>query len=530
MQKHRFFTTAILICNGLASCADPPQMMASEGSATTSETGSTSSSSSSPASSNDSDDTSQSTTTSLPSTSTAADSTTEGTTETGCDSCDETQYCDGRQCVPIECGDGLRHGTEQCDDGNAIDHDGCDVDCTYTEIAISAGPRTTCATIEGGSVRCWGDNTFGQLGYGHTEDIGDDEYPYEAGDVPLPGPVMEVDANGNTHTCARLATGTEAICWGNGALGKTGYGNSDIIGDNELPNTLSPIDFGADIAELAAGFQHNCVLSTTGGVKCWGRGYLGSLGYGNLENIGDDELPSSVGFVDIGGSAESIDVEEYHSCAILSDDTVRCWGQGDWGLLGYGNEDSIGDDEVPSSVAALNFFETPIQIATGTVHTCVLFESGAVRCWGQNTHGQLGIGVVTIIGDDEPGTAAPAVDLAVASDVVAIDAGGYHNCALFDTGELQCWGRSYYGTLGLGSDEHIGDDELPSESTSLDFGGVEVIQFVTAEQNTCAVLSDYRVYCWGNNSHGQLGLGMTENVGDDEIATAFGPVPILGPA
>ena len=99
----------------------------------------------------------------------------------------------------------------------------------------------------------------------------------------------------------------------------------------------------------AAGFIHICALLDTGAVRCWGFGADGQLGYGNTNNIGDDEVPASAGDVDLGGTVVQIASGGFHTCALLDTGTARCWGRGADGQLGYGNIVWIGDDEVPAS-------------------------------------------------------------------------------------------------------------------------------------------------------------------------------------
>ena len=100
---------------------------------------------------------------------------------------------------------------------------------------------------------------------------------------------------------------------------------------------------------LDAGSFHACALLDNGQVRCWGLGTLGQLGYGNTDTIGDDEPPGSVGTVDLGGgrTARAIAAGNVHTCALLDNGRVRCWGGGASGRLGYGNTDTIGDDETP---------------------------------------------------------------------------------------------------------------------------------------------------------------------------------------
>ncbi|MEZ5112747.1 MAG: RCC1 domain-containing protein [Nocardioidaceae bacterium] len=95
-----------------------------------------------------------------------------------------------------------------------------------------------------------------------------------------------------------LTTG-DVRCWGSGGNGRLGYGNTTNIGNDETPATTGNITLGAKATAIAAGDSHTCALLTTGGVRCWGYGYYGQLGYGNTNTIGDDETPATAGNVNL---------------------------------------------------------------------------------------------------------------------------------------------------------------------------------------------------------------------------------------
>ena len=102
---------------------------------------------------------------------------------------------------------------------------------------------------------------------------------------------------------------------------------------------------------LAAAFHHTCAILQGGAVRCWGQGYYGPLGYGNPDTIGDNRPPSAAGDVNVGGTVTDITAGSYYTCAVLTKGTVRCWGTGTQGGVGYANKNFIiGDDETPASV------------------------------------------------------------------------------------------------------------------------------------------------------------------------------------
>jgi alpha-tubulin suppressor-like RCC1 family protein len=298
----------------------------------------------------------------------------------------------------------------------------------------------------------------GQLGYASTETIGDDEKPASAGDVDVGGRVTQVSA-GASHTCARLTDGS-VRCWGNNENGKLGYPGADAIGDDETPASIDPVDVGGSVIQVVAGSAHTCALLDTGAVRCWGGG--GRLGYGHNLPIGDDETPASAGDVDLGGNAVQIAAGIFHTCALLDTGSVRCWGVGYSGALGYGNTDDIGDDETPASAGDVDVGGIVNRIAAGDWGTCALLRTGAVRCWGSGNNGQLGYESLEVVGDDE--TPASMGDVNVGALVSAIDMGFLHTCVIVESFKIRCWGRGGTAALGYGNLEDIGDDEPPASA------------------------------------------------------------------
>lgn len=220
------------------------------------------------------------------------------------------------------------------------------------------------------------------------------------------GVVIELDAGGS-HTCARLESG-KVRCWGRSQLG---YGNMNAIGDDETPASAGDVDVGGVVVEITTGHGHTCARLEAGSVRCWGYGSDGQLGYGNTEWVGDDETPASVGDVDVGGVAVGLAAGSSHTCARLETGDIRCWGVGSFGQLGYGNTEWIGDDETPASAGKVNVGGMVLDLAPGGGHTCARLEDGAMRCWGWNFEGELGYGHTNQIGDDE--TPASAGDVSV---------------------------------------------------------------------------------------------------------------------
>lgn len=291
--------------------------------------------------------------------------------------------------------------------------------------AIAAGGGHTCALLTSGSLICWGQSNNGELGYGNTQTIGDNEPPSSAGPVDVtraPGVGVDHLVAGRFETCALLSDRT-VKCWGLNTFGELGYGNTQTIGDDEPPSAIGAVSVSGTNSEylirVAAGDFHTCALLSNSGVRCWGSSIDGELGYGNQNRIGDNELPSSTPGVSVSatpgvtvvGLAAGFD----HTCAILSNGALQCWGANVYGQLGLGNVNNVGDDELPSSVGPVSVTSAPgvtvTAVAAGYGHTCVLLSDATVKCWGDNRYGQLGYGNTQTIGDNELPSSAGAVSI-----------------------------------------------------------------------------------------------------------------------
>ena len=369
--------------------------------------------------------------------------------------------------------------------------------------------RHSCVVISGGHVRCWGSNVYGELGYEHTNHIGDDESPASSANVDL-GMGMEARqiAMGYSHACALLADGA-VRCWGRNERGQLGYGHTNNIGDDESPASAGNVSVGGAVKQIAVGGKHTCALLMSGNVRCWGDGsYIddnvdlgmiadqitvggghtcalrtldgavrcwgrndyGQLGYGHTNHIGDDESPASAGNVSVGGAVKQIVAGNLYTCALLTSEDVHCWGINTGGVLGYGHGSYIGDDESPVDAGNVNVGGTVTQITAGSDHTCALLTDGAVRCWGNNHYGQLGYGHTDDIGDDESPVDAGNVNVDVDRTITQIAVGQRHTCALLTDGAVRCWGRNKDGELGYGHTNDIGDDETPADAGDVDVG------------------------------------------------------------
>jgi len=324
---------------------------------------------------------------------------------------------------------------------------------------IQSNGEQTFALLDTGVVRAWGANDWFQLGLQHIESIGDDETPASATvavDLDFGGPVVQL-ALGSDFGCALLEQGT-IQCWGANDYGQLGYGNTKPVGDDESPAQAGNVDVGGTALGVTAGSHHACALLTNGDIRCWGRGQLGQLGQGNTDTIGDDEVPADRGPVAVGGPVAEIVAGQDHTCARLQSGALRCWGEGRFGQLGYGSTETVGDDELPESMPEVLEGLSVEGLAAGARHTCALLSGGNLLCWGEGQHGQLGYGSTENIGDDELPTTFSPIDLGNrAVSAVFIGPTASSTCVTLDDEALLCWGLNDEGQLGYGHTDPVGN-------------------------------------------------------------------------
>ena len=397
---------------------------------------------------------------------------------------------------------------------------------------IDTSHRHTCARYADGQVACWGLGQYGRLGSGNETDVGG--AAGQMGDnlaaVPLGTDVtVQSVQTGEHHSCAILGDGS-VKCWGANTYGELGLGDTDRRGDgtgamgDDLP--VVQLGSGRSVTTLALGDYHACGILDDASLKCWGQSYAGQLGLGDEASHGEeDDMGDALPVVQLGEGRTAIAVGggRKHTCVVLDDASVKCWGENTVGQLGLGDTDDRGDeggemgDHLPA--VALGTGRTALSVTAGDDHTCALLDGGSVKCWGGNSEGQLGLGDTDDRGDeaDEMGDRLEPVALGTGRTALSVTAGDDHTCALLDGGSVKCWGDNSEGQLGLGHMDSHGDadggmgDDLPA----VDLGTGRTAVAVTAGAwRTCAVLDDESVKCWGNNNGGELGIGDTGDRGD----------------
>lgn len=479
------------------------------------------------------------------------------------------------------CGDGLRQPPERCDDGNVDPADGCEADCTPSEIVdVRAGPSTTCALTKGGHVRCWGRQgpSLGQPS--HPGNIGDDELPHSVPALGF-GPRRAVALSFEywaEHACVVLDDGT-ARCWGRDTHGQLGLGPGvthwgDVAG--EIPSVLGPLPLPRVLA-IHAHETITCALAgaeaTRPGAYCWGANTHGQLGQGHDRPL--DRPPAEP--VDLGGATvRQLAVGLVDVCALLDDGALRCWGGNRNLQLGNGwpPELRVGDgkgdgnhglrpDSPALDVQGLEGFDVA-QVRVNGGWMCVVAEDGRVRCWGGNDRGAMGYRHDQIPGCDPASHGVgclmprPVLDVELGdlggARVVDLRMGRLRACVLDDAGAVRCWGAGSRGGLGYGTRLYeatgradIGHDLTPAQAyAAMGNGGVvdvgdldhdgaidPVARISLGYAHACALARDGTLRCWGDNSDGQLGYGTPDTIGDDETPGAYyaahgcGAVPVL---
>jgi alpha-tubulin suppressor-like RCC1 family protein len=359
------------------------------------------------------------------------------------------------------------------------------------QASISAGAYHTCAVLGNGAVKCWGRNDVGQLG--NRSNVSR-SYPVQV--AGLTAGVIGISA-GRTHTCAVTISGA-AKCWGDNQSGQLGNG-SNI--DSNRPVAVRGLNNG--VASISAGSDHTCAVLIAGGVKCWGAGGYGRLGDGSNAS---SNVPLNV--VDLGTQVKSIAAGGFHTCALLVDGVVKCWG---WSVNGQLGNGSTLTAEGPVTVIDL---DEAVAISTGSLHTCALTTAGELKCWGSNGQKQLGRSRIQQ-------SASPLVVSGLGDDITTISSSGSSSCAMSSAGIAKCWGWNQFGGLG--------DGTTISRHQPVQVIGLTNLKAITVgSSHTCAVTALRRMRCWGYNQDGEVGnLGNAPTVLEPTLVVADrGGLPI----
>jgi alpha-tubulin suppressor-like RCC1 family protein len=297
---------------------------------------------------------------------------------------------------------------------------------------LATGGYHNCALTASGGVVCWGINTNGQLGDGT---VIARSTPVNVSGIPFGNTAV---AGGGVHTCAVTSTGG-VKCWGSNATGQ--------LGDNSTTQRLVPVDVSglAGISNVTAGEGFSCALSTAGGVSCWGSNVDGQLGDGVSPTGANARQLTPVAVSGLGSGVTALAGSYSHACAVVGG-AAKCWGINYNSQLGDLTVSQFTFENAPRGVTGLGP-STTISLATGADHSCALTTSGGVKCWGYTIYGAVGDGTSNAAVWQD----APVDVIGLASGALAITAGQYHTCALTTGGGVKCWGNNSQGQIGDGT-------------------------------------------------------------------------------
>ena len=373
---------------------------------------------------------------------------------------------------------------------------------------ISTAYQSTCAVMSDGFLKCWGDNSAGQLGDGTTDEKTSPLFVNVGA-----GRTVKAASLGDYLTCA-LLDGGSLKCWGGGWSGRLGAGSityeSCTINGGSLDCKKEPVAVvlpqGKSAKAINAGGNHACAILDDDSLVCWGEGTYGQLGNGDTSN---HDTPISV---NLGtNTAKAVSAGNQSTCAILDDDSLKCWGRNSFGQLGDGSTDNR---DSPVSVG-LGAGKTAMALDHGDAHACAILNDGNLKCWGDKRKGRLGIGAgdsdaCTIRTTDYDCKKTPTpVNLGSGRTAKAISIGRTHTCAILDDDSLKCWGINTNGELGYGDNT---DRNTPESTATVALGeGRRPVAVSAGRGHTCAILDDDSLVCWGGNAQGQLGDGTTND-------------------
>lgn len=346
---------------------------------------------------------------------------------------------------------------------------------------LALGTNHTCALLEDATVKCWGNNAYGQTGDAAST-VGNRYAPVEVSGLTN---VLSIAA-GSRHTCA-ITADSKVRCWGNNVAGQLGNGSSG--------ETSPVVDVQGLVGavDVDCGTHHTCALLTSGDVKCWGHDEAGALGESS-NPAPYKAVPVHVENLVIKASAIATGGE--HSCALLQDSSLKCWGADFWDQLGDGD----GQQNPRFTAVTVDGVSGVRFVAAGYNNTCASHLDGTVACWGYGGWGQLGAAVAMSDRGFVP------VMISELTQVDSIAVGDLHVCVLTDNRSVWCWGSDQFGEIGDGPGDGA-SKLIPVAILGPDAGSTPIVELQTGGWHNCVRTSDGETLCWGRNEFGHVGAG-----------------------
>lgn len=381
---------------------------------------------------------------------------------------------------------------------------------TVRYATLAAGAYHSCGVTSAGAANCWGYNAWGQLGNGSESDA---LTPHAV----TSSVVFATLSPAGGHTCG-LVVGGAVYCWGSDLYGELGAGGPgpEMCSDPNLQFPCSTLPLGVagahTFSTLSAGWALGCALTASGAAYCWGDNSDGELGIGgdttSLTQCGQGPC-SRVPLAVAGGLAiTTLATGTVHVCGLTATGAAYCWGDNSYGQLGVGVSgapDVCADgpcSRVPLPVAGGHTFTA---LRAGLFDSCGLETGGAWYCWGLNNYGQLGTGVTgpeTCPNNQGTASCSSTPSRVSVGTYTDVFPGRRHSCGLTAGGAAYCWGWNDYGQLGDGT-------TTTSVAPVPVAGGLTLAGLSLYSFHTCGVTTDGVPYCWGVNDVGQLGDGTT---------------------
>jgi len=305
------------------------------------------------------------------------------------------------------------------------------------------------------------------------------------------------------HSCALKSDGS-VWCWGDNEYHQMGDGTTDVRYTPVRVESSEGVFLTGMKSVSPSGYDHTCGVKENGTVRCWGENGSGNLG---ALDFGEHAFAVTVRLDSNGNTltkVKAVTAGQNHSCALKTNGTVWCWGGNSSGELGNGDTSDL-NGAVQVQKLEGGALTGVVAIAAGNRHTCAVMSNATLRCWGSNTHGELGIGSSDLV-EHPLATLVKTATNANFSGVIQVDGGYSFTCALKSSRNLYCWGDNDIGMIGNGNG---GGGDVPNPVLVMRSGGPlkDVRTFSTGASHACAITGSSKAFCWGNNVNGEIGLG-----------------------